>query len=106
MGAIVSQITSLPIVYPTVDSGADQSKHQSSASLAFVRGIHRGPVKSPHKWPVMWKMFPFDYVIMKMHLYHHWQSIKFPVEIHVREIYSWVANLMKVLLSDYKQFKI
>ena len=41
-----------------------QRKHQSSASLAFVRGIHRRPVNSPHKWPVTWKMFPFDDVIM------------------------------------------
>ena len=41
MGAIASQITSLLIVYLTVDSGADQRKYQSSASLAFVRGIHR-----------------------------------------------------------------
>ena len=40
-------------------------KHQSSASLAFVRGIHRGPGNSPHKWPVMRKIFPFDDVIMK-----------------------------------------
>ena len=38
--------------------------HQSSASLAFVRGIHRWPVNSPHKWPVTRKMFPFDDVIM------------------------------------------
>ena len=64
MGAIASQITSLTIVYSTVYSGADQSKHQSSASLAFVWGIHRGPVNSPHKWPVTRKMFPFDEVIM------------------------------------------
>ena len=41
MGAMASQITSLTIVYLTVYSGADQRKHQSSASLAFVRGIHR-----------------------------------------------------------------
>ena len=41
MGAIASQITSLTIVYSTVYSGADQRKHQGSASLAFVRGIHR-----------------------------------------------------------------
>ena len=64
MGAIASQITSLTIVYSTVYSGADQSKHQSSASLAFVWGIHRGPVNSPHKGPVTRKMFPFDDVIM------------------------------------------
>ena len=64
MGAIASQITSLTIVYSIVYSDADQRKHQSSASLAFVRGIHRGPVNSPHKWPVTRKMFPFDDVIM------------------------------------------
>ena len=66
MGAVASQITSLTIVYSTVYSGADQRKHQSSASLAFVRGIHRWPVNSPHKWPVTRrKMFPFDDVIMR-----------------------------------------
>ena len=64
MITMASQITSLTIVYSTVYSGADQSKHQNSASLAFVWGIHRGPVNSPHKWPVTWKMFPFDDVIM------------------------------------------
>ena len=65
MGAMTCQITSLTIVCSTVYSGTDQSKHQSSASLAFVRGIHRGPVNSPHKWPVTRKMFPFDDVIME-----------------------------------------
>ena len=49
MGAIASLITSLTIVYSTIYSDADQRNHQSSASLAFVRGIHRGPVNSPHK---------------------------------------------------------
>ena len=43
MGAVASQITSLTIVYSTIYSDADQRTHQSSASLAFVRGIHRGP---------------------------------------------------------------
>ena len=66
MGAIASQITSLAIVYITVYSDADQSKHQSSASLAFVRDIHRGPVNSPHKWLATQKIFPFDDVIMQM----------------------------------------
>ena len=64
MGAIASQITSLTIVFSTVYSDADQRKHQRSASLAFLRGIHRGPLNSPHKWPVMQKMFPFDDIIM------------------------------------------
>ena len=66
MGTVASQITSLTIVYTTVYSDADQSKRQSSASLAFVRGIHRGPVNSPHKGPVTRKMFLFDDVIVVM----------------------------------------
>ena len=65
MGAMAFQNTSLAIVYSTVYSDADQRKHQSSASLAFVRGIHRWPANSPHKWPVTRKMFPFDDVIMR-----------------------------------------
>ena len=65
MGAIASQITSLAIVYSVVYWGADQRQHQSYASLAFVRGIHWGPVNSPHKWPVTRKIFPFDNVIME-----------------------------------------
>ena len=64
MGTMASQITSLTIVYSTIYSDADQTNQQSSASLAFVQGIHRGPVNSPHKWPVSHKMFPFDDIIM------------------------------------------
>ena len=70
-----SQMTSLTIIYSTVNSGADQTKkHQSSASLAFVWGIHRRPVNSPHKWPVTRKMFPFDDVIMMNIIPHIHQS--------------------------------
>ena len=64
MSAVVSEIISLPIVYPTVYSGADQRKHQSSASLALVQGIHWWPVNSPHKGPVTLNMFPFNDGIM------------------------------------------
>ena len=64
MTTMASQITSLTIVYSTVYSGAYQRKHQSSASLAFARGIHRRPANSPHKWPITRKMFPCDGVIM------------------------------------------
>ena len=53
MNSVASQITSLTIVYSTVYWGADQRKHQSSVSLAFVRGIHRLPVNSQQKWPVI-----------------------------------------------------
>ena len=62
MSTMASQITSLTIVYSTVHSGADQRKHQSSASLAFVgeftgnRWIHKGPVTQ--------NFFPFADVIM------------------------------------------
>ena len=45
--------------------GADQRKNQSSASLAFVRGIQRSPVNSPLKGPVTRKKFPFGDVIMR-----------------------------------------
>ena len=65
MGAVASQNTSVSIVCSTVCSGADQRKHQSSASLDFVRGIHRPPVESPHKGRVTRKMFPFDDVTMQ-----------------------------------------
>ena len=64
MDTMASQITSLTIVYWTVYSVADLRKHQSSASLAFVQGIHRWLVNSPHKGPVTRKMCPFDDIIM------------------------------------------
>ena len=63
MSVMASQITNLSIIYSTVYSGADKRKHQSSASLVFVRGIHLWPVNSPHKGPVTRKMFSFDDVI-------------------------------------------
>ena len=51
--------------YSNVCSDADRRKHQIFASLAFVRGIHRGPVNSPHKWPVTRKLPAFDDVTMQ-----------------------------------------
>ena len=65
MDAMAYPITSVTTIYSTVYSAVNQRKHQSSASLAFVRGIHRWPVNSPHKWPITRQMFPFDDVIMK-----------------------------------------
>ena len=81
MGSIDSQITSLTIVYSSVNSSADQRKHQSSVSLAFVRGIHREPVNSLHKWLVTQKMFPFDDIIMSEDIKHH---------MVLSEIYKWL----------------
>ena len=70
MSSTAYEITGFTIVYSTVYLDADQRKRQSSASLAFVRGIHRWPVNSPQKWPVTRKMFPFDDVIMNL-----WKSL-------------------------------
>ena len=64
MSTMASQTSSLPIVSSTVYSRCRPKKHQSSAQLAFVWGIHRWPVNSPHKGPLKRKMFPFDDVIM------------------------------------------
>ena len=64
MSTMAFQITGVSTVCTTVCSGADQRKHQISASLAIVTGIHRWPVDFPHKGPLPPKMFPFDDVIM------------------------------------------
>ena len=93
MVTIASQITSLTIVYSTVYSGADQRKYQSSASLAFVRGIYRRPVNSPHKWPVTRKMFPFEDVTIKCNrnsamlqvIYHLLVQVQFKLFIDISD---------------------
>ena len=64
MSMMVSQITSLRIVYSIFYLSTDKKKHQSSALLAFVRGIHQRLVNSLHKGLIMRKMFPFDDIIM------------------------------------------
>ena len=75
MSTMASQITSLTIVYSTYYSGTDQRKHQIPALLAFVRGINRWPVNSPHKGPVTPKIFPFHDVIME---YSAWYLVNIP----------------------------
>ena len=112
ISATVSQITSLTIVCSTVYSVANQIKHQSSTSLASVRRIHRGPVNSPHKWPVTRKMFPFhDVIMLKSMLVNTnlqtlfligWQQIK----SHVRKLSIYIdfyANFLLItpLLVDF-----
>ena len=92
MGVMASQITSLAIVYPTIYSDTDQRKHQSSASLAFAWGIHRGPVNSPHKWSVTRKMFPFHDVIMD---YYHW----FPTWAHIEKGNTWEIFCRILIIS-------
>ena len=89
--AMASQITSLTIVFSNVYSGTYERKHQSSASLAFVREIHRWPVNFPHKWPVTGKMFLFDDVIMEISKVK-WQS--FCSGLHI-SIYQMPMNHWK-----------
>ena len=73
MSAMASQITFVSIVCSTVSSCAYQRKHQSSPSLAFVRGIRLWPWASLHKGSVTRKMFLFDDVIMlKLYLDISW----------------------------------
>ena len=72
-------------VYSVVYSDADQRKHQSSASLAFVRGIHRWPVNSPHKWPVTRKMFPFDDVSMSFRN----KIVSYSLYVYQLKFYEW-----------------
>ena len=90
MSVMASQITNFKIVYSNVYLGAGKRKHQSSTSLAFVRGIHRSPVNSLEKGPVTRKMFPFDDVIMQRpkgckFKYHIWQH-KFVWKIAVYKL--------------------
>ena len=94
MSAMSFLITSLTIVYSSAYSGADQRKHQSSAPLAFMRGIHRWPVNSPHKGPATPKMFPFDDVIMGRVLIccSIWYPSETQPKLKSREI-SFVPNI-------------
>ena len=57
MRAMSSRLTDVSVVCSNVCSSADQRKHQSSASQAFVIGNHRWPVGSPHRGPVTRKYF-------------------------------------------------
>ena len=66
LSAVASQITNVSIVCSTVGSDADKRKHQSFASLAFVRGIYRWTVNSLHKRPVTRNFCQFSDVIMCM----------------------------------------
>ena len=108
MGLISSQITSLTIVYSIVYSDADQRKHQSSASLAFVRGIHRGPVNSPCKWPVTRKMFTFDDVMYCGDIVGCWinwpeKDTVLSVKCDIREITCTVITYLNVSFSSFQK---
>ena len=93
--AMASQITSLTIVYSIVYSGADQRKHQSSASLAFC-GEFTGDRWIPRKkWPVTRKMFPYDDVIIL--------SLHFNLLVHqihrycIKSAHSWSIDAYTII---------
>ena len=88
MTMLASQITSLAVVYSIVYSGVDQRKHQSSASLAFVRDIHRGPVNFPQKWPVTRKIFPFDDVIMCFQNMYMYETVRMSTAVCVFRLWD------------------
>ena len=79
MSAMASQITSLANVYSTVHSGTDQRKHQSSASLDFVR-----------EFTVHWL------VISSIH-YKLWDKITYPFPNfngYTVEVWGWISNFI------------
>ena len=116
MSEMVTQITSVSIAWSTISSGAHQRKHQSYASLAFVRGIHRWPANSPHKRPVTRKMFPLDDVIMDGQA---WFSNTFKCFVHrtgtcriahfdvctvcVKRLSHWLNQCMLIVTSDTRK---
>ena len=97
MSAMASQITSISMVCSTVCSGADQRKHQSSASLAFVKGIHWWPVNSPHKRPVTRKRFHL--MTSSCHIYACWWLLMM-VESH-----SSLENVDKIYWPSSDLFR-
>ena len=77
----------------TVCLDTNTNKHQSSASLAFVWGIHWWPVNSPHKGPVTRKMFPlFDNVITeicyrwRLHFFNSTWHSSYTVKLLVQDV--------------------
>ena len=103
---MASQITSLATVYSTVYLGGDQRKHQSSASLTFVRGIHWWPVNSKQTWPVTQKIFRFEDVIMVETLCPSSQYLAFiSIFDSCWEFVPMGFKMWKFHVDLYKQFK-
>ena len=74
MSTMASQNNGVSIVYSSVCLDVDQGKHESSASLTFVKGIHRWLVNYPHKEPVTQKMFLFDDAIISLKCVLRWKN--------------------------------
>ena len=105
MGTITSQITSLTTVYSTVYSGADQRKHQSSASLASVRGIHRFPAQmasNAKNVTIWWRHH--DQYNAECHLVNAMQTFKLLHKCMVMFAQAQVHMGIKCLSADCPQF--
>ena len=81
MVTMASQITSLTIVCSFVYSGDNQRKHQGSASLAFVWGIHRWPVNSKHKGPGLGVTKPISSDPLISPIFQHCQNTGYLLNI-------------------------
>ena len=102
MSVMASKITSVSIFCSTVGPGADLRKHQSAAPLAFVRGIHRWPVNSPHKKPVTRKFFTFDDVIMELCRYFatsRWPFYKHSVGTYAGTVMTTFRSCIHIIPS-------
>ena len=98
MGTMASQITNLMIIYLPVYSGGDQRKHQSPASLAFVRRIHWWPVNSPHKGPARLAIRSWPSLLLC------WWSATVHQKVELKYIYRWYNHLfIWVILWPMKQ---
>ena len=110
MSAMAHQMTGASFFYSTVCSVAEHRKHQSFASLAFVRGMHQWLLNCPHKGSITRKMFPFDNVIMSV-LYFPtlWSLTRMRDKVNMSVIYFtndlWTHNpkpLKTYLAVNYK----
>ena len=95
MTTIASQITSLTVVYSTVYSDADQRRHQSSASLAFVWGIHRD------RW------IPRTKGQLRRNCFHlmtsSWEVVRFRLVYPccMSKRIAWIVVIMSILDKEY-----
>ena len=113
ISAMASHITGFSILICfTVCSGIGQRKHQSPKSLAFVRGMHRWAVDSPHKGPVTRQKIPFDDVIMLVwfEVPNDIPYLSLPMKMDVSvsfiysnagPIYTWNPNRGKAVSADF-----
>ena len=118
MSTMASQIISLKIVYSTVYSGADQRKHQSFASLVFVREFTGDRWIRRTKGLVTRKMFPFDDVIMNVVnsanfiswlgdvdweyvILRHSLSLRFSLSSHKMHTYQYIQHWVILLPQPF-----